>query len=300
MISLAPFRYRHAMDPATGPIARLETYRMPVCGHSLFHTNAFLAPGLQRSANTPTVYGNAAGSGTDESPVVARHKAVSEALERWAFHDVSALPDGQKYGFHVDPSSNGMAAFPGIGTGGARQAAWLEAIERFCLIGWWQGSVDARRRNSLWSGIHAIEFLHGFDKASVVLLVHEAEPDLIVYGHAAADTFEDACKRASIELARNELVIRRFRSLHPGPVDQHLNSVADLFERRSLFFSTPAGFRAVLKKGRQSARTLLAKPCVVFDGEIPGRWSEFTTVWRVVLEPPTLEFLQNRDDWFFW
>jgi hypothetical protein len=42
------------------------------------------------------------------------------------------------------------------------------------------------------------------------------------------------------------------------------------------------------------------RPRVVFDGEITGPWSEFTTVWRVAIEPPTMEFLQKRDDWFFW
>jgi len=299
MLSLAPLRYRHAMDPASGPIGRVDSYDLPVLDRKLFHANAFLRPGLVGRQKSNVIYGTADGSGTHESLAIARHMAVSEALERWAFDAVSGGPRRSAFGFDVDPSSNGMAAFPGLGTSRARRSAELEAIERFCLIGWWHGSVGSTRRPSPWRGIHAIEFIHGFEGVSAVLLIREAEPDLIVYGHAAADTFEAACKRALIELVRSELVIRRHRTLNPGPVERGLPAVADLFERRCLFFSTPEGFRAVLSRGRQFVREW-KQPRVVFDGKIPGPWEEFTTVWRVVLQPPTMEFLQRRDDWFFW
>lgn len=299
MLSLAPLRYRHAMDPASGPIGRVDCYNLPVLDRRLFHANAFLKPGLVGRPKSNTVYGTADGSGTHQFRGVARHMAVSEALERWAFHAVSGGPQRSEFGFDVDPSSNGMAAFPGLGTGQARNAAWMEAIERFCLIGWWHGSVGATRRPAPWHGVHAIEFIHRFDGVSAVLLIKEAEPDLIVYGHAAGNSFEAACNRALIELVRSELVIRRHRALHPGSVEQGLAAVTDLFERRSLFFSTPEGFRAVLARGRQMARQW-EQPRLVFDGRIPGPWEEFTTVWRVVLKPPTSEFLQRRDDWFFW
>ena len=264
----------------------------------MFHANAFLRPELKRVQRSLSVYGSVDGSGTHESPVVARHMAISESLERWAHAETYNSPDRAKYGFDVDPTSNGMAAFPGLGTSRARRSAWMEAVERFCLIGWWQGSVASTRRRSPWNDIHAIELLHEFKDVSVVLLIREAEPDLIVYGHAASETFEDACKKAAVELARNEAVVRRFRALHPGPVDQHLASVPDVFERRCLFFSTPAGFRAVLARARQNPKEK-AQPEVVFDGEIPGPWDRFTTVWRVVIKPPTMEFLQRRDDWFY-
>lgn len=299
MLSLAPLRYRHAMDPASGPIGRVDSFNLPVMDRKLFHANAFLRPGLVRAQRANAVYGTADGSGTHESAVVARHMAVSEALERWAFHEVSRSAQRATFGFNVDPSSNGMAAFPGLGTSRARRTAWLEAIERFCLIGWWHGSVGSTRRPSPWNDIHAVEFLHGFDGVSVVLLIRESEPDLIVYGHAAGETFEAACNRALVELVRSELVLRRHRSLNPGPIERSLATVTDLFERRCLFFSTAAGFRAVISRGRQFVREW-RRPRVVFDGEITGPWTEFTTVWRVVLEPPTNEFLQRRDDWFFW
>jgi hypothetical protein len=299
MLSLAPLRYRLAMDPSNGPIARVASFTLPVMDRKLFHANAFLRPGLGRARKANTVYGTADGSGTHESAVVARHMAISEALERWAFCDSLGSENRATYGFDADPSSNGMAAFPGFGTGRARRAAWLEAIERHCIIGWWHGSVGSTRRQSPWNDIHAIEFLHGFDDVSVVLLVRECEPDLFVYGHAAGESFEKACNRAIVELARSELVIRRHRTLHPGPLDRGLATVTDILERRCLFFSTAAGFRAVMSRARQFVRTW-QRPRVVFDGEITGPWSEFTTVWRVAIEPPTMEFLQKRDDWFFW
>jgi hypothetical protein len=299
MITLAPLRYRNVIDPKNGPVAKVETFTMPVLDGRLFHANAFLRPELKRLSRNFNVYGSADGSGAHESAVVARHMAISEALERWAHAEVFKSPERAKYGFDVDPSSNGMAAFPGLGTSRARRSAWMEAIERFCLIGWWQGSVGSTRRVSPWNGVHAIEFLHEFRNASVVLLIQEVEPDLIVYGHAAGETFEVACNRAVVELARCEHVIRRFRSLHTGPIESHFASVPDVFERRCLFFSTPAGFRSVLARVRQTPREV-ARPEVVFEGEIPGPWDRFTTVWRVAIKPVTLEFLQRRDDWFFW
>lgn len=81
--------------------------------------------------------------------------------------------------------------------------------------------------------------------------------------------------------------------------DRGYPGVTDLFERRCLFFSAPEGFREVLARGRQMVRQW-DNPTVVFDGRIPGPWEEFTTAWRVVLKPPTSEFLHRRDDWFFW
>jgi hypothetical protein len=42
------------------------------------------------------------------------------------------------------------------------------------------------------------------------------------------------------------------------------------------------------------------EPRVVFDGEIAGPWTDYTSVWRVVLEPPTAAFLDPGQTFFYW
>jgi hypothetical protein len=43
-----------------------------------------------------------------------------------------------------------------------------------------------------------------------------------------------------------------------------------------------------------------AKWRVKFDGEITGAWSKYATVWRVVPEMPSREYLDPRSSFFFW
>jgi hypothetical protein len=62
MLSLAPLRYRHALDPASGPITRIDSFGLLVLDRKLFHANAFLRPGLGRASKPNTVYGTADGS----------------------------------------------------------------------------------------------------------------------------------------------------------------------------------------------------------------------------------------------
>lgn len=298
MLSLAPLRYRNVMARLGGPIEHVECYPLAVLDRRQYQANAFLRPGLRVAVKAPSVYGAADGSGTHRSALIARHMAISEALERWAFHVSSRGPDRSRYGFDVDPSSNGMAAFPGSGGEPARRHARFEAIERYCLIAWWQGLLSALPRATKLAGVSAVEIEHRFAAAAVAILYREADENLFVYGHAAAEDFDAACRRASIELARNELVMRRFRSLDTnGSAD--LSRIPDLFERRSVHFSYREGFADFRRRvGRPG--TGWRDPQVAFDGEVTGPWSEFTTVWRTVFVPPSREFLDRDSLCFFW
>jgi hypothetical protein len=37
-----------------------------------------------------------------------------------------------------------------------------------------------------------------------------------------------------------------------------------------------------------------------FDGEIPGPWSRWATVWRHAVVMPTDEYLNPHSNFFFW
>jgi len=81
MLSLAAFRYRNVLARHGGPVAMIESDVFPVCGRQTVQANAWLTAGLARKSDL-TIYGDADGTGTHRLASVARHMAVSEALER--------------------------------------------------------------------------------------------------------------------------------------------------------------------------------------------------------------------------
>src|ERR1700690_2489091 len=106
MINLASFRYRKIMAEAGGPVERLAMTDTTVLGVRQFQANAFLRPDLIAWRAAGQVFGEAAGTGTADSPMEARFKAISEAVERWAHMAMLTSPERDRYGFDVDPSSN--------------------------------------------------------------------------------------------------------------------------------------------------------------------------------------------------
>ena len=137
MLSLASLRYRSVLAADGGPVQSIEAGEFPVFGRRLFQANARLKQGLVPQRRLQ-IYSDADGTGTHASPMVARHIAVSEALERWAYHSTVRSERRADFGFDIDESSNGMAAFPGFSRAPARRGAVLEAVERFCLLNWWE------------------------------------------------------------------------------------------------------------------------------------------------------------------
>lgn len=278
-----------------GPVALIQTGETVVYGRTMYqanvHLNVDVLPPIQRFV----IFGNADGTGTHPTATVARHMAISEAIERWAFRSISKSQDRVLYGFDTDRSSSGMAAFPGLFDYQSRNRAYQEAIERYSLIAWWERRATARIRDTEWPGVSALEIDCPLRHGRTVIVFKHCEPGFYAYGHAAAPSFHGACERAIIELSRNEYVLRRYW-LAGGT----LNRPVDLFERRCLFFSTPEGHELFLERAREHIPNPAGEPAIVFDGEIPGPWSEYATVWRVVLQPVTDSFLANTERYFFW
>lgn len=85
MLSLAALRYRNVLAENGGPVTRIDRGTIDVRGRPLALANAYLTPGLLPDMRQ-TIYANAAGTGMHALPAVARYMAISESLERWAFH----------------------------------------------------------------------------------------------------------------------------------------------------------------------------------------------------------------------
>src|SRR5262245_56365031 len=209
MLSLAAFRYRNVLAAAGGPIERLTIADASVLGERMFLANAYLRAGLVDGRETRKLFSPANGSGTDVSPMVARFKAISESLERWAYWQASAGPQRHKYGFDVDPSSNGLAAFPGLWRRQARTSAWMEAAERFNLLNWWEGRLPAVESDTRWSGVKAVTICSAAPGVTVIVF-KRTEAGFMAYGHAAARDFESACRKAALEMERHAQVVAHF------------------------------------------------------------------------------------------
>ena len=112
-----------------GPVASVHLSQLPIFGHSQCQANAFLSPGLITGKPHQTVFGNADGTGSSTDPAVAKHIAISEALERWAFFETQRESE-TKFGFDHDRSSNGMAAYTSL-PATAPAEAWAEVTDPF-------------------------------------------------------------------------------------------------------------------------------------------------------------------------
>lgn len=299
MLNLASFRFRSVLSADGGPIARVESADVTLLGRRCFQANAFLRDDLIVWRPSKVVYGPANGTGTDASPMVARFKAISEALERWAHMAVLMSADRGRYGFDVDPSSNGMAAFPGLYARQARLAAQMEASERFNLLSWWEGYLPALETKTKWPGVRAAVLCSEVPGVTAILF-RQSEQGHYAYGHAAGLDFDSACERAAMEMERHDHVVGRYMLVHAGEADSVLPAAAHSIERRSVFFSTPVGHELFLGRLRSRPAHSPRHPKMVFDGVVAGPWNRYADIWRVVYEPPSERFLSRDDRYFFW
>jgi len=298
MLNLAAYRYRNVLAARGGPVERLSCAETTVLGARWFQSNAHLRPDCLAGVWKKRVFSDASGSGTDRSPLVARCKAISEALERWAHWATFRAGEACRYGFDIDPSSNGMAAFPGLFARQARGPALMEAAERFNLLHWWEGRLAARAATSPGPGTDA--FVIESDAPGITVILHRrSERGHHAFGHAARPTFAAACDAAAVEMERHETVVGYY-VLTAGGRGGWIDGDMHPIEQRSLFFASAEGyevFRAHVAGGITGRRAL---PRIVFDGAVPGPWERYAHVWRVLFEPPSLRFLSREQDYFLW
>lgn len=298
MLALGPWCHRNVSAVRGGPIAGVQVGEMPFFGEKRFLAHAVLVPGLRAQWANRALYSRVDGTGVHEAAQTARHMAISEALERWAHGAASrdaAL--SAKYGFDVDPTTNGMAAYPSLLPAPARIRAWEEAMERHAIRCWWEDRCGATLRETEWPGVTAIEIL-GPQHTHTVIAWRYTAFDLVAYGHAASQTFLAALDHALIELARHELALRyRWFGNGAGPEQDPLS---DIGECRAWYFSTPEGHDRFLRRVNERVEEPCPEPEIIFDGEVFGPWSAYTHIWRVVCRPYSDAYLKAGKDYFFW
>jgi len=296
MINLAGLRYRNIFEDRGGPVSRLETFDFSIEGIRMFRSNVYLRPELYPSRAKRAVYNQAAGSGVHASPMVARFMAISESMERWAYHATVRSSERATYAFDIDPMSNGMAAFPGLWPAQARRKAYLEAVERFCMIAWWEGMLPTIIRPTAWKDVTAAVIWSA--PGEVVVVLHkQTEDGQHAYGHAAGEDFSSACRSALIELSGHECVIRNYRLAKACSV---VEAPSCMLEQRSVFFASEDGHEVFLRRIHSRPDKALPARHLAFDGRIRGPWDKYADVWRVVFHPVTDRYMDPDETYFLW
>ncbi len=152
----AGYRYRNVLESEGGPVGRVMLREFPVYGRQMYQANAWLSRfRLSPNAKRFALYSDADGTGTAHAPMIARYMAISESMERWAYRTKVKADDRELYGFDVDESTNGMAAFPGLFPLGGPEAwarSWRpwSVRQHHRLVGGrhrWRGARDGMARH---------------------------------------------------------------------------------------------------------------------------------------------------------
>ncbi|WP_309400379.1 hypothetical protein [Cerasicoccus maritimus] len=293
-VNLAPFKFRDVMVNAGGPVKTVDVGAESIFGREQYSAAAYLKDELRLDCDLPD------GVGSANDPTTAKFRAVSEALERWAFRQCK-LEEPVTYGFDYDPTTNGMGAYPGLFSKDARQSAEREAIERHVLILWWEGYLECHLLGDPFPGVRAIRIENPFSEHEVVLLWQFLNERFYTYGFGLAANVNEACWRAGVEMHRLSGVIGEHYQKYDNLDLDYINQAKHLFEKRTLFFSRPEGFVNLLKRVESHPEHVYcSKPVTLIDRKVSGPWDQYVTVWRVVFEQPSREFINDRADYFFW
>lgn len=279
MLSLAPLKYRNIFSEQRGPIEKLNCNQVQITQSILgYEAACYLKTSIKSSSPINfKIYDNPDGMGSDTSKSIACYKAISEALERWAYSEAIISPTKVEFGFDIDPSTSGLAAYPGITTSGARNTARLEALERWALVNWWEGKFSATQHQD--GGLKYLSIQIPGKGAVVVTWMQIPTLDKIsAYGFAADAKPKEAFLRAQIELFRNVEVLKRyFNSTNKISKDD-----LDIQEQRLLWFASELGFKNFQRRVDASVLLKISNPTpeLIVDKEIKGPWSKYATVWR--------------------
>lgn len=292
-MNLAVFKYRSVMCEAGGPISRLATRF--ISAERGFEAFAYLNSGLRPIwLSKPAIYGRADGSGSHQTEIVASYIAISEALERWAFYSRACEESHSDFGFDIDKSTSGMAAFPAFTYRAARERAYLEAVERWSVCAWWEGKVSTKPFLPPKADLNVYRLAVPWDSIEVVILHKKSKFNC--YAFAAARTTSEALDRAMVELNRNIEALARFS----GHADEQWPaiSIESVYEKRLMFFASTTGFQKFQERIKGKIAGVQGVPKLLIDCEVEGPWTRYAQVWRCLFEPVSDLAFSAASDYF--
>lgn len=284
-MNLAPIKYRNFFNKnkTDGPFSKIEHAIIPAI--EMYEAYVYLRENLVPEWKCKDlVFGNAIGCGNSKYLSTAYYKAISEALERWAFFQTYDSNDSSKFGFEVDPSTTGMAAFPSWSVKHVKEKSFYEAAEKWAVVNWWYNRLDhvpvvldqkvkIFKINLPWKNITV-----------VILYSFNDDYRFYFYGHGASKNIKLAIDNAFIELNRSERCLIEFYKSKINTI--LVEEIDSIFEKRLLYFSSPQkGHVDFLERIKRTTQKLPARtPRILVNEEIEGPWSQYAKVWRCLFE----------------
>ena len=99
-----------------------------------------------------------------------------------------------------------------------------------------------------------------------------------------------------LEMARCDMVLRSWWLARLAGTPKQPGNI---FEKRIVYFSTPEGHEAFQRRVETPVSKKAPTPDVICDCELPGPWSEYATVWRFALRPPSDGHIRGGQEYFF-
>lgn len=299
LMNLAIWKYRGIVNGELGsPIQKLvrNSFVLPD-GSKFYEVYAKLNKEYVSGKVMPVIYGSSDGTGTDTSLMVATHKAISECLERWAYYDTTRNLKADEFGFDRDKSSSGMAAYPSLFKRGARNLAYLEAVERWALKNWWEGLLHHEVFE--YESNLAVNILLPWNKIKVVVLCGQSA-GFYYYGFSAGASVVRACIKAKIEFERNVRALTRFFERQDLYGIKESLVPQSIYEKRLVYFSTETGHQQFLQRVSKTSdgQHVCKIPECIVDREIAGPWSKYACVWRVLFSDVTQGAFSDDVEYF--
>jgi hypothetical protein len=287
-MNLAKWKYSQILKEQGGPIARVSVREIDFFGTPSFEAYSYLD--LEKVPYKETInciYGHSHGSGTSSKRELAIYKAISEALERWAwFHCVSENNSWQSFSdlrFDASSSTEGFAAYPGFFARSPREIAFSEALERWAVSSWWERRLKHRISVQYDSSICSLEIDQPFCTHSVAILWRDWTFGR-TYGFACGDNFTFAYQKALVELDRNSRVLKEYFSK-----GKRGSEIDNLNEKRILFFAGGSGIAKFEQRIASEVVGHFEAPQLIVDLPVIGPWTKYTHVWRCLFDSSNLD-----------
>lgn len=292
MINLAPWYYRKLLAD-NEILNNPEFFQVKLLNDNVqYEAVISLKDSLRPSwLSFSEIYRNCDGSGTDHYKNIAVYKAISEALERYAFYETIDTND-KEFCFDINPTTTGMAAFPHFSFKHARNNAKAEAVERWAIHEFNRMNLPVIEHQNGINKLKHYEIKTPYKDIAVSLIAYE-HSNFYAYGFAGGQHLDHSFQKALIELDRNIRVLEKYLSKEKK--HQELKAAVD---KTLSYFSTREGnekFEFLIKNAPRNLKK--TTPKILCDKEIRGKWSDYTVVWRFLIEDSYFEC--SEDPTFF-
>lgn len=269
MIDVGFFSYKKAIS-TTGPIAKVSYTKID----NLFQASAYLKDELTHGLRSNySLYDPVDGNGFSSSPYLAVRKAISEAIERWAFYNCVFTNSSV---IQIDKTTSGFAAYPELFSFHVKYQSHIEAVERWALHSWNKNKTSNSEIKSEGL-INYCSLITSFKNTHTVIVWQNSDYGYC-YGFSSDSTFNKSFEKAKIEMKRNLRVLTKRRQ----------NTTTVGYEKRLLYFASEDGYKYFIDKVESQKNTPVINHNVLINSAVDGPWTKYARVWRTLYGPDNI------------